>query len=57
MADPPKTSDEPPPEPGVPPRVPAPPSRAEVDQVSRDQALITDEWTGPAPDGGSGPTA
>ena len=51
MADTPQTSDEPPPQPGAPPRVPAPPTQAEVDQISRDQALITDEWSGPAPDG------
>ncbi len=24
--------------------IPKPPSRADLDQVSRDQALITDEW-------------
>lgn len=26
------------------PRIPKPPSKEELDQVSRDQALITDEW-------------
>ena len=29
--------------------IPKPPSRAELEQVSRDQALITDEWTGDEP--------
>ncbi len=34
------------------PKIPNPPSQADVDQVSRDQALISDEW---APDlGGPG---
>lgn len=32
----------------LPPGVPKPPSKAELDQVSKDQALITDEWA-PAP--------
>lgn len=31
------------------PRIPSPPSREDVDQVSRDQALITDEWAPDAP--------
>ncbi len=26
------------------PRIPKPPSKEEVDRISRDQALITDEW-------------
>ena len=26
------------------PKIPSPPSQADVDQVSRDQALISDEW-------------
>ena len=29
------------------PKIPSPPSQADVDQVSHDQALISDEW---APD-------
>ena len=33
---------------GLPPGVPRPPSKADVDQVSEDQALIADEWA-PAP--------
>ena len=34
-----------------PPRIPPPPSKEDVDQVSRDQALIADEWApNPAPD-------
>jgi len=28
-----------------PPGVPAPPSQAEIEQISRDQALIADEWS------------
>jgi hypothetical protein len=32
--------------------IPHPPSQAELDQISRDQALITDEWAGDTP----GPT-
>lgn len=31
------------------PRIPAPPSKADVDQISRDQALIADEWA-PTPE-------
>ena len=42
---------------GLPPGVPRPPSKADIDEVSKDQGLITDEWA-PAPphppsDGGS----
>ena len=34
------------------PRIPPPPSKEDVDEVSRDQALIADEWApNPAPDG------
>lgn len=33
--------------PPKPPAIPNPPSKAELDQLSKDQALITDEW---APD-------
>ena len=37
--------------PDPPPRIPPPPSKADVDQVSQDQALIADEWApNPAPD-------
>lgn len=32
----------------LPPGVPKPPSKADLDQISKDQALITDEWA-PAP--------
>ena len=32
----------------LPPGVPRPPSKADIDQVSEDQALIADEWA-PAP--------
>ncbi len=32
----------------LPPGVPKPPSKADLDQISRDQALITDKWA-PAP--------
>ena len=39
--DPPKADD-------LPPGVPKPPSKADLDQISKDQALITDEWA-PAP--------
>lgn len=31
------------------PAVPKPPRREDVDQVSREQALITDEWAGDPP--------
>ena len=34
---------------GAPPRdtyMPKPPSKEEVDQVSREQGMISDEWTG-----------
>ena len=35
--------------------IPKPPSKEEVDQVSREQAMVTDDWTGePAPGDGSG---
>ena len=45
----------------APPRqtyMPKPPSKEEVDQVSREQGMISDEWTGelsaePATDGGA----
>ena len=30
------------------PHIPRPPSKEEIDEISRDQALITDEWA-PAP--------
>ena len=35
-------------EPNLPPGVPRPPSKADIDEISKDQALITDEWA-PAP--------
>jgi hypothetical protein len=31
------------------PRIPRPPTREELDEISRDQALITDEWGDEAP--------
>ncbi len=31
------------------PRIPKPPSKEDLDQISRDQALIADEWA-PQPD-------
>lgn len=34
--------------------VPRPPSREDLERIGRDQALITDEWTGEPPPGGSG---
>ncbi|HEX8373690.1 MAG TPA: hypothetical protein VF606_00740 [Geminicoccaceae bacterium] len=34
------------------PRIPRPPTREELDEISRDQALITDEWGDEAPAGG-----
>jgi hypothetical protein len=30
--------------PNVPPRIPRPPSKDELDQISREQAMIADEW-------------
>lgn len=42
-------------EPPHPAGVPKPPSEADLAEVSKDQALITDEWAGPpqdAPKGG-----
>jgi hypothetical protein len=32
------------------PYIPKPPTREDVERISREQALITDEWTGEAPD-------
>lgn len=32
------------------PYIPKPPTRKDVERISREQALITDEWTGEAPD-------
>ena len=32
-------------------RIPRPPTKAELDQVSEQQGMITDEWTGEAPEG------
>ena len=43
------------PEPPASPRrtyIPKPPSEEEVDQVSREQAMVTDDWTGEPPAGG-----
>ncbi len=37
------------------PRIPSPPSREDIDQVSRDQALIADEWAPNAPPAPPGP--
>ena len=38
------------------PRIPSPPSQEDIDQVSSDQALITDEWAPDAPPATSRPT-
>ncbi len=35
--------------------IPAPPSRAELDRISEDQALITDEWADEPPEKERGP--
>lgn len=43
-------SDKPDASPADAPRIPSPPSQEDIDQVSRDQALITDEWAPDAPD-------
>jgi len=37
------TKDEPPPKT---PRIPRPPSKEELDEISKAQAMITDDWTG-----------
>ena len=37
------------------PKIPSPPSQADVDQVSRDQALISDEWAPDLDNPGSSP--
>ena len=34
--------------------IPKPPSKEEVDQVSREQGMISDEWTGEPPASGGG---
>ncbi len=34
--------------------MPKPPSKEEVDQVSREQAMVTDDWTGEPAAGGAG---
>jgi len=31
------------------PQIPRPPSKEDLDEVSREQAMITDEWSGPSP--------
>jgi hypothetical protein len=36
--------------------IPKPPSKEEVDQVSREQGMISDEWAGEPPAGGGGGT-
>ena len=41
--------EKPDPDPADAPRIPSPPSQEDIDQVSRDQALITDEWAPDAP--------
>ncbi|MBD0275891.1 MAG: hypothetical protein ICV73_28690 [Acetobacteraceae bacterium] len=35
--------------------MPKPPSKEVVDQVSREQAMVTDDWTGEPAAGGAGP--
>ena len=37
------------------PQIPSPPSQEDIDQVSRDQALIADEWAPNTPDAPPGP--
>lgn len=37
------------------PYIPKPPSQADLDQVSQEQALITDEWAEPAPEDAKAP--
>lgn len=40
------------------PYIPRPPSRAAIEEISREQALITDEWTGEEkPEGSRQPPA
>ena len=34
--------------------IPKPPSKEEVDQVSREQAMVTDDWTGEPAASGAG---
>ena len=48
-------SDKPDADPPDAPRIPSPPSQEDIDQVSRDQALITDEWAPDAPPGPAHP--
>jgi len=38
------------------PDVPKPPSREDLEEISREQALITDDWTGEGPEQGSRPS-
>jgi hypothetical protein len=40
---------------GQEPAIPKPPPPEELDDVSRDQALITDEWVGEGPPDKEGP--
>jgi hypothetical protein len=47
----PDDSTQPDPETPRPPGVPKPPSEAELAEISKDQALITDEWAGEEPKG------
>ena len=32
------------------PAIPKPPTREDLEQISREQALITDDWTGEGPE-------
>ena len=41
--------------PGREPYVPKPPSREDLERISQEQALITDEWTGEGPEKPPGP--
>lgn len=45
----PDDSSQPKPEPPRPAGIPKPPSEADLAEVSKDQALITDEWAGDPP--------
>ena len=37
------------------PVIPKPPSREDLEEISREQALITDDWTGEGPEQGPRP--
>lgn len=39
------------------PPIPRPPSKEGLEQISRDQELLTDDWTGDGPERGTGSDA